>query len=322
MIARYHSRSMLIVFNPAAGSARRRRLMRALTALRAAGLRPELAETAAPGDAERIARAAAPDFPIVVAAGGDGTIAEVAAGVAGHGAALGILPFGTANVLAHEVGLPMGAEAAAAVLAGGRRAMLHPGLATGPGGARRQFVQMAGAGFDAAVVHGLPLALKRRLGRAAYVVQTLRELARHRFPPLTGEADGEPFAAASAIVTKGRFYAGRYLLAPGATVFHPGFTLVLFRDGGKLPALSAGAALPLGLLARLPGVALRRARHVTLEAAPGGPPVAVQADGDAAGILPLDIADAPPIPLLVPPTLALPPAPWSDARSREEHAQP
>ncbi len=303
---------MLVVFNPAAGSARRRRLVRALAALRDAGLRPELAETRGPGDAERIARAAAPDFSIVVAAGGDGTIAEVAAGVAGHGTALGILPFGTANVLAHEIGLPMGAQAAAGVLAGGRRAMLHPGLAVTADGARRQFVQMVGAGFDAAVVHGLPLVLKRQLGRAAYVVQTLRELARHRFPPITGEADGVSFAAASAIVTKGRFYAGRYLLAPGATPFHPGFTLVLFRDGGALPALSAGAALPLGLLARLPGVTLRRVRHVTLD----GPRVSVQADGDAAGFLPLDIADAPPIPLLVPPTLALPHAPWSDAQAR------
>jgi len=310
---------MLVVFNPAAGGARRRRLARALAALRGAGLRPELAETRGPGDAERIARAAAPDVAVVVAAGGDGTIAEVAAGVAGHGAALGILPFGTANVLAHEIGLPMGAETAAAVLAGGRRAMLYPGLATGACGARRQFVQMVGAGFDAAVVHGLPPALKRRLGRGAYVVQTLRELARHRFAPVAGEADGEPFSAASAIVTKGRFYAGRYLLAPGATPFHPGFTLVLFRDGGALPALAAGAALPLGLVARLPGVTLRRVRRVTL----GGPHVAVQADGDAAGFLPLDIRDAPPIPLLVPPTLALPPAPWSDARPvREELAAP
>lgn len=309
---------MLVVFNPAAGSARRRRLERALAALRAAGLRPEVADTRGPGDAERIARAAGPDVAAVVAAGGDGTVAEVAAGIAGSGAALGILPFGTANVLAHEVGLPLRAEAAALALASARRVMLHPGLAMGPDGRARLFVQMLGAGFDAAVVHGLPPALKRRIGRASYVVQSLREAARHRFPPISGEADGEPFAAASAIVTKGRFYAGRFLLAPGATPFRPGFALALFRDGGAAAALAAGAALPLGLLSRLPGVTLRRAARVSLD----GPRVAAQADGDAAGFLPLEIADGPPIPLLVPATLAGGAAPWCDAREREDHAPP
>ena len=94
---------MLIVFNPVAGSRRRSRLLCAMALLPAA----RLAETAGPGHAEALARAAAQaGEDCVVAAGGDGTIAEVAAGLMGHATALGILPLGTANVLSLELGLP------------------------------------------------------------------------------------------------------------------------------------------------------------------------------------------------------------------------
>lgn len=279
---------MLVVFNPAAGAGRRRRLARALAALLARGLRPDLAETRGPGDAEGIAReAASRGVPVVVAAGGDGTIAEVAAGLAGSGAALGVLPLGTANVLAWELGVPPRPEGAAAVLAAGRAGLLRPGIARFADGRTRLFVQMLGAGFDAAVVRNLDLGWKRRIGRLAYVLQSLRELPRYEFAPIEVEIDGAVSQAASAIVTKGRLYAGRYLLAPDARPLEPGFRVALFRDGGALRAALAGAALPLGLVPRLPGVEIVAARRVVLR---GGAPV--QADGDPAGGLPVSVEDA------------------------------
>ncbi|WP_237217870.1 diacylglycerol/lipid kinase family protein, partial [Falsiroseomonas oryziterrae] len=202
--------------------------------------------------------------PVVVAAGGDGTIAEVASGIAGSAATLGVLPLGTANVLAWELGLPRQPERAAAVMTGGRATLLHPGLARFADGRSRLFVQMLGAGFDAAVVAHLDLGLKRRLGRAAYVWQSLRELPRYRFPSLAATLDGETATAASVIVTKGRLYAGRYLVAPGARPDLPGFHVVLFRRPGAWRAALAGAALPLGLIPRLPGVEIRPARRIAL----------------------------------------------------------
>ncbi|MDO9710205.1 diacylglycerol/lipid kinase family protein [Paracraurococcus lichenis] len=159
---------MLIVFNPAAGARRRRRLARALRRLAEAGILARVAETLHPGHATDLARiAAGQGEPLVVAAGGDGTIAEVAAGLAGSAARLGILPFGTANVLAWELGLPPRPEAAAEVLAQGRPVVLRPGFARFGDGTERLFVQMLGAGFDAQVVARLDLGLKRRLGRGA-----------------------------------------------------------------------------------------------------------------------------------------------------------
>jgi len=280
---------VLIIFNPTAGAGRRRRLARALAALRARGLSPELAETRGPGDAGRIAREANGTHELIVAAGGDGTIAEVAAGLAGSFATLGLLPLGTANVLAWELGIPLRPTGAAAVLAEGRTALLHPGLARFADGTTRLFVQMLGAGFDAAVVAGLDLGLKRRLGRSAYVWQSLRELPRYAFPPIEAVLDGVATRTSSVIVTKGRLYAGRYLVAPGADPTAPGFHVVLFDRAGPAFAALAGAALPLGLIPRLPGVRLLRAMHIALRAEAAVP---VQADGDPAGRLPVSIEPA------------------------------
>jgi len=290
---------VLIVFNPAAGAGRRRRLGRALAALLARGLRPDLAETRGPGHAEALAReAAGRGVPVVVAAGGDGTIAEVAAGLAGSGAALGVLPLGTANVLAWELGLPRQPERAAEIVAGGRASLLHPGIARFADGRTRLFVQMLGAGFDAEVVARLDLGLKRRIGRAAYVWQSFRELGRYGFPPIAATLDGAAVPAASVIVTKGRLYAGRYCIAPAARPAEPGFQVVLFRCPGALQAALAGAALPIGLVPRVPGVEILPARRVAMAAAA---PVAVQCDGDPAGTCPVAVEDAPgPLRLLLP----------------------
>jgi YegS/Rv2252/BmrU family lipid kinase len=281
---------MLIVFNPAAGARRRRRLLAALDLLRGLGMRPDVADTARRGHAVEIAHHAAREgVPIIVAAGGDGTIAEVAAGLSGSDSALGVLPLGTANVLALELGLPRTPAGAAGVLAMGRTALLHPGLARYADGRELLFVQMLGAGFDAAVVHNLPAALKRAFGKGAYVLQTLREMPRYRFTPLRAMLDGRAEDAASAIVTKGRLYAGRFLLAPGADPHEEGFHVALFREAGVLAAMRYGAALPLGLLPRMRGVDILRAQEVRLL----GDAIPAQADGDAAGVLPVSITAAP-----------------------------
>lgn len=279
---------IVIVFNPAAGARRRRRLHAALDLLRGIGLRPEVTETARRGDAAAIARAAAAGGGTVVAAGGDGTIAEVASGLAGSEAALGILPLGTANVFALELGIPLAPVDAAVVLAMGRSMRFHPGLVRRDGAPDLLFVQMLGAGLDAAVVHGLPPGLKRVLGKGAYAVQTLREIARHRFAPLRVVADGQEAEATSVVVTKGRLYAGRFVIAPEADPRQEGFHVVTLRQAGRCDAIRHAAALPLGRLPWLPEVRILRAARLRIEGGDGP----VQADGDAAGHLPVEVEAA------------------------------
>ena len=281
---------MLIIFNPAAGQRRRQRLDRALAVLRRLGQEHRLVETGHPGHAEALAREAAGEGrPVVVAAGGDGTIAEVASGLAGGRAALGVLPLGTANVFAWELGIPVRPEAAARLLAEGEARVLHPGEVRFADGRTRLFVQMLGAGFDAAVVANLDLRLKRRIGRGAYVWGAVRELGRYRFPPLRVVFEEQERRASSVIVSKGRLYAGRHLLAPGAEMAQPGFQVALFGGSGPVAAAAYGAALPLNLLPRMPGLLLRPATWLRIE----GEGVAVQADGDPVGWLPVEVRVAP-----------------------------
>jgi YegS/Rv2252/BmrU family lipid kinase len=281
---------MIIVFNPAAGMRRPALLWRVLDVLVANGIRIELAETHRPGHAEALAReAVCGGASMVVAAGGDGTIAEVANGLLGSGARLGVIPLGSANVLAHELGLPFAPRAVAAALAFGRTRPLWPGMARGSNG-QRLFVQMLGVGFDAQVVHRLPVGLKRVFGRGAYALQSLRELAFYRFTPIHLRLDGEETQAASVIVSKGRLYGGRFRLTPTACAAQPGFSVVLFDHSGSAAALMYAAALPLNVLARAPGVRHVRARHIDFI---GNESLPVQADGDAAGWSPITVTDAP-----------------------------
>ncbi len=226
---------MIVIFNPAAGARRAQRLWRVLDLLAESGVRLAIAETRYPGHATELAEAASRQGAgLVVAAGGDGTIAEVAAGLAraqgntagpslgpALGPALGVIPIGTANVLARELRLPFAPRAVAACLAFRRTRTLWPGIARGAGG-DRLFVQMVGVGLDAQVVHRLPLGLKRWLGRAAYVAQTLREMQRYAYAPIHAQLDGRAVQAGSIIVCKGELYAGPFTLAPSPWPLHPG----------------------------------------------------------------------------------------------------
>ncbi len=287
---------MLIIHNPAAGRRRAHCLERVIESLHEQHVTVEVTRTDGPGHATALARAAvARGEAMVVAAGGDGTIAEVAQGLLGSTVALGVVPLGTANVLAHERGLPFRPAAIAGMLVGGGRGWLWPGVARTDGG-ERVFVQMCGIGFDASVVARLPLGLKRVLGRGAYVVQTLRTLVGYRYPRLRLAIDGVVHEAASAVIGKGRFYAGPYTLLPGARPGVAGFQVALFRDGSAWAVLLYGALLPLGMLWRAPGVRVVAGREIEVMDAAD-----VQADGDAAGVSPLRIADAAgPIALVVP----------------------
>ena len=296
---------MLVVYNPTAGRHRVGRLWRVLDRLVMSGIRVELAETHWPGHAILLARqAAARGQALVVAAGGDGTIAEVAVGIEGTDARLGIIPLGTANVLAHELRLPFAPDAIAAALGLGRTCGIWPGHMHGASGGadgvamprNGLFVQMLGAGFDAQVVHHMHLPIKRGLGAMAYVLQAARELWRYPFRPIRVLVDGTPHDVASVIVTKGRLYGGRHLLAPGMAPTHHGFTVALFDRSGPLQALRYAAALPLGMLPRLSGVRLLPAHTVSIE----GQAVPVQTDGDIGGCTPLHVTEAVrPIPVVI-----------------------
>ena len=275
-------RRLLIVFNPAAGRRRRPGLQRVLAALATHPVQVEVAETTGPGDAERFAREADPDrFDVVVAAGGDGTVNEVINGLAVSGLPLGLLPLGTANVLAAEIDQRLEPAAVAATLASGEPRRIALGRANG-----RRFILMAGAGFDAHVVNEVSVPLKRRLGKGAYVLATLDQLARFAFEPYRVRVNGSTCEAASVLVANGRYYAGRYLCAPEASLAEPSLEVCLFERSGRLPAIGYALALLAGRLPRLRSFRTVRTDRLIIEGRAGEP---VQGDGDVLTRLDVEI---------------------------------
>ena len=291
------ARAVLLILNPVAGRRRRGLVDGVVQRVRDLGWTVDVVETAAAGDARRIAETCdAGRYAVIAVAGGDGTINEVVNGLAyrsgAAGPALGIVPLGTANVLAHELGLGFSAAAVAQTLTAGREILMQPGEASGEG-RTRQFSLMAGAGFDAKVVAGVSAPLKRRLGRAAYVWRSLVEARRYRPVRYAVEIDGVRHEAASVIVTHGRHYAGPYVVAPDAALGKPQLHVCLFERWGRSQTLRFGLALLLGRLPRTAGyrvIAGHDIRVSVLSDAGEQRRQPVQIDGDDALTLPVSIA--------------------------------
>ena len=273
-------RRISIVFNPAAGRRRRRAFDRVVRTLRARELNVCVAMTNGPGDATRLARRAVSEgTDVVAAAGGDGTIREVVAGMIGGNALLGIVPMGTASVLAAELRLPRGPEAVAAVIADGTDRALHVPRANG-----HPFLLMVGAGFDGAVVESVSPGLKRGFGKAAYVLSALRTWAAGSRPRIRVEADGSVRHAEWVVVTNVSRYAGPYVLAPDADPQSPELAVCLFESAGPFALAGDLLRAVCGATVRAPGLEILRAHDVAVSAPVRVP---VQIDGDPAGALPL-----------------------------------
>jgi diacylglycerol kinase (ATP) len=278
-------RRVAIIFNPAAGRHRRCTLDGVLARLSLHGCAVVLHETAARGDAEAITRSIDNlEADAVIAAGGDGTINEVINGLHPSSPPLGLIPLGTANVLAIELGLPREPWAQAELIVDGPVHPVWPGLVNG-----RLFMMMVGIGFDARVVAAVDLAIKQRLGRHAYVLQAMRHL--RRGPPAHYQVwiGGAELAVASVIVSRGQYYGGRFLLAPGASLFKPQLEVFLFSKAGVADLFRGTVALVRGRLAIDSNVRLIRAQQVTVTRPAGEP---VQCDGDITCNLPVCIAIA------------------------------
>lgn len=198
-----------------------------------------------------LARAAlASQVDLVLASGGDGTVTACAEGLAGSGVPLGVLPAGTGNLLARNLGLPLSLDEALAVSLGGTDRRLDVGSANG-----RTFVAMAGLGFDAELLDSTDEPLKRRLGWAAYAVSGLRHLA-DRPVRASVRADGGPVLrrrASSVLIGNVGALQGGVSLLPGAEPDDGMLDLLVLTARG----LAGWAALAMDVLLRR-----RRTRHV------------------------------------------------------------
>jgi diacylglycerol kinase (ATP) len=225
---------------------------------------------------------------VVVAVGGDGTVADIATGIFGSSAALAIVPAGSTNIAARSLGIPADPAAALALLCGSYRLR---SIDLGRSG-DRSFVHMAGAGFDAALFNGTSSILKRHLGWFAYLPAAVAAL---RLPPsdVRIRADEVVLEARSSLVliaNGGSAIAPEYQIYPGITVDDGWLDVILFS-----PSTPAQIAATLGYagtqqLDRSPHVTHSRAQSVEIDASP---PLPVELDGDPRGTTPRQFSIVP-----------------------------
>ncbi len=272
---------MLVIANPAT----RRdptRLIGAIQASAPPGVELDIRLTRWPGEAVVLARDAGSIADLVVAVGGDGTVADVATGIRGTGIPLGIVPGGSTNITARELGIPPDARSAADLIFGRHRlAAIDVGRC-----GDRSFLHMAGAGLDSRFFERTDPALKRRVGWLAYLPAAALAL---RTPPsrFTVVADGWTTTVVSHLV----------LIANGGSIINPKLRLLpavraddgwldvlIFTATGHRPIAQTLGRLASRTLRHSPFIVSIPARHVALDADPA---LAVQLDGDVVSRTPV-----------------------------------
>jgi diacylglycerol kinase (ATP) len=276
-------RSFFIVHNPAAGAAARSQYQRTLALLRNGGARVEVVDTQRHGEGMRAASEAAKSglFDAIVAAGGDGTVHDVAEAIIGAEVPLGIIPMGTANVFAREVRLPFSPRAVAKLLLTGIKRTIPVGQMNGGG-----FLFVVGVGFDAEAVRRFEIAGNRQIGQAGFVKPVLGAILSYSGGPLLVTTDNGKSEAGWVIVTRGRHYAAGLLLCREAGVTETHFHVIRFSGLGAWDRVRQLSALACGFVGRGSGITIEMAEWVRVE---GNADTPVQVDGEVLGGLPADI---------------------------------
>lgn len=311
-------KKVALLYNPDSGGSRGRgqgQLKSALNVLREGKVEAELVLSHSPADAQKqVRQAVQAGCDTIFACGGDGTIHSVVQVLASTHVALAILPMGTANALAHDLGLPMkvAASARAALQGVPRRVALgriecadHDGKP-----AMRFFVVAAGAGVDAHLFYKLHAGTKQRMGMAAYYAKAWHLWFTHPMARFqvefdeTASGEGRQENVTELMAVRIRNFGGVLQeLAPGASLDRDDMRLVFCRTASRLSYLLYVTRGLLGRQWRIPGIDLAYSsrlscRYANRSNSDGGerevqPKVYVEADGELVGTLPAEITVVP-----------------------------
>jgi diacylglycerol kinase (ATP) len=299
-----------LIYNPVAGRrpARREHEIRSAAAvLRKAGIEIELAPTERPNMAHELAQAAVNrGADVVFACGGDGTINEVINGLAPSHVPLAILPGGTANILAHELRIPLHPVAAARQfsrwsprrIALGRAHWIESPAASREGAASpqsmsRYYVSVAGVGYDAEVVYKLSPWLKKNFGVTGYVLEALRQFATYSFPKFSCRMDGIEKPSTFSVIHRTRLYAGWLHMAPTADLFKPHLAVCSFPSRNRFRYLVYALAVLLRQHLRLGDVSLDDCSTAICSLVDPSDKIWFELDGELGGLLPAEFEVVP-----------------------------
>jgi diacylglycerol kinase (ATP) len=302
-------RKALLLYNPlsAGGRGRRRADVEAAAAILCArGIDTSIAATRGAGDAtEQVRQAIAEGCDTIFACGGDGTVHDVLQGLVDTDASLGIIPLGTANSLAHDLGFPTSPSGAARAALSAKPRRLAVGLVRYRDFARnpqtRYFALAVGIGVDAHLFYNLNPLAKRHLGMMAYYVKATRLWLTHKMENFEVEiSDGTPARRAEVsqiLAVRIQDFGGVLReLAPGASLERDDLRLVLFHTRSRAAYLGYIIRGLLGKRWEIPGIELIHSLGVScrfLEPASHVSRIFVEADGELLGTLPAEISVIP-----------------------------
>lgn len=301
----------ILIYNPTAGSSGARRLHRLEDARRIfakAGIETELRPTSAAGDATHLAAQAVRDGrDMVIVCGGDGTMNEAVNGIAsepaGRHVPMALLPAGTANVLAKELGLPWNIPRAAELILRGTPRQIALGLAVPLENqcAQRYFICVAGAGPDGEIVYRVKPEIKKRAGIVAYWFEGFRQLGKYTFPRFRAHSNERRIDATLVIVGRTKHYGGPFRITTEADLFEDSFELAALTTQSAVRYLSYLPMVWLNKLRGIDDVHFWKAAAVRCEA-PDGKAIYAQVDGESLCRLPVEFRIVPnALTLIVPP---------------------
>jgi YegS/Rv2252/BmrU family lipid kinase len=305
-----------LIYNPVSGQPNVRReaqIAAALAELRRGGVAADAIMTRAPGSAgEQARKAVSQGCDAVLACGGDGTVNEILQGMINTEAAIGVVPLGTANALALDLGLPAAADKAARMLLDAKPVRIAVGRISysrrDGQASSRYFTVAAGIGPDAHLMYHLNAQLKRRYGYPVYIIEALRVWATHKYPFFDVELctdSGNRRERVSQVLAVRIADFGRMLrrLAPGAALRHNHLRLVLFKTRSRLQYLRYMSAVLFGIEPRIREIEVLDAATIECRLPSGTDPrTYVEADGELLGTLPAKLEIVPnAVNLLMPP---------------------
>jgi diacylglycerol kinase (ATP) len=306
-----------LLYNPLSGRRRERRLAdveQAAGILQNAGHETRIVATlGSSATPDQVRQQIADGCDTILACGGDGTIHDILQGIVGSDAMLGVIPLGTANSLAHDLGSPMSASRAARALLSSIPKRIAVGHITCAGTNRssvsRYFAVTAGIGVDAHVFYKLSARAKMRFGLSSYYMTAFQlwlTHPMHLFRAITKGSDGtsrEHSVSQLLAVRIGNFGGILRELAPGASLDRNDFRMVLFHNRSRASYLAHIVRGICGLRLNVPGIDLAFADGASCSVldSQSAEQVLVEADGELLGMLPAEVSVIPDaLTLLVP----------------------
>jgi len=244
--------------------------------------------TTAPGEATQFAKDAVKEkYELVIAAGGDGTINEVVNGIINTKTVLGILPLGTINILAMELGIPLNLSKSLNLILTGKTKTIDIGKVND-----RYFVLMAGFGMDSYAIYRANLKLKKYIGAFAYVISGIYSVFKYRPYKINVNIDDHRIDDTGYFVIVENFpsYGGKFKIAPYADVNDGLLDVCVFKKTGLLPTFRYFLGITLKKHIHYPDVRYYQCKKVELSSEHN---VLVHTDGDLIGSLPAKIVALP-----------------------------